>query len=137
MSGRKRHTEVLDFMRTFIVAERTGHWADLFGAGYGELIAKLIKRGWIKRDRSPAHDRMGSWHLNMQRRNSLRTTAKGRRAIYRIDRHSQPAIRPHSWATHHGFGSEWSMQHGHDRRLERLLRTSERAKDLHASRPRP
>jgi DNA-binding MarR family transcriptional regulator len=136
MSARKRHTETLDFMRTFVVAERTGHWGDLFGSGYREMVDKLIKRGWIERTRSAAYNRPGSWRLNMQRRNSLKSTARGRRVIYRLDRHTEPHLRPHSWGTSHGYRSRAELvDWQHSRRLERLSATSALATALHSTRP--
>jgi hypothetical protein len=135
MSGRKRHTEVLDFMRTFMVAERTGHWGDLYGPGYREMVAKLVKRGWIEQRRTPAYDYMGSWRLNMQRRNSLHSTAKGRRAIYRIDRHAAPQLRSHSWGTMHGYRTRPEIADWHEqKRVEALTATSTKARNLHQQR---
>jgi hypothetical protein len=45
MSARKRHTEALDFMRTFMVSELGGPWG-LGGAGHRDMIDKLVKRGY-------------------------------------------------------------------------------------------
>lgn len=123
MSSRKRHTASLDFMRLVIANERLGGW--LFEDTWrhrDHMIEKLLKRGWVRYERSPAT--YGSrFYRNHQRRNYLKSTKKGRRAVYVADRHSAPNIRLHDLG-----GSWWRSIKGpieRDRRSrERLARVS-------------
>lgn len=133
MSSRKRHTAALDFMRQFIAAER--RIASFpYGPGWDRMVAKLMKRGWIARERTEGY-RFG-WKPNMQRRNYLVSTRKGRRAVYAADRHAEPSLRRHSWnysyAPHH-LPSQMEADARHDRKRAGVSR---RIRDLHGSRPR-
>lgn len=133
MSARKRHTSALDFMRSFIVGERTGGLAEIYGPGFHDMVARLIKRGWIEQTRDGGY-KWGTFRQVLQRRNSLRSTPKGRRAVYRADRHAEPHIRPHWYGESGGWGSPSTMNYYHQRRLERLAKVSAKAIDLHGSR---
>lgn len=132
MSGRKRHTISLDFMREFIAYERGfGHFPSWGWQGHRELIERLVKRGWLRWERSMP-TQMNSFRPIMQRRNHLVSTKKGRRAVYMADRHAAPALRRH-YAAWRGPDMRWAIwaDREDDRKRARLSR---RIGNLHGSR---
>lgn len=119
-------------MRTFMVAEVFGHRGDLYGAGYNEMREKLVKRGWIEQVRSPAHS-LGSFNPIFQRRNYYRSTAKGRRAIYKLDRYSNSPMRKHSLSTNRGRVRRELAMWWDGREQKRLDEMTKYAQHLHPS----
>lgn len=128
MSKRKRHTELYDYMRTLMLAELHMSYTYVWSARRDDLLKKLEKKGWIE----PHVILVSRLRSGVGKTNTVyRTTKKGRRAIYRLDRVAEPEMRSHQFTNPRwGYFRTSHMLWARSIELAELAKMSKKAKHL-------